>query len=127
MGTITDKLNKLNETKQNIKSAIVSNGVAIADDVPFSEYGDKIKQISASKTYLLKVSLHLGYGAVINGTSYEDGDYEFEVKAGDIVVYTLSSETLSIQIKINDNYYKMPIGDSLNFPPYNPLTILKSK
>ena len=46
MGTITDKLNKLAETKSAIKTAIVNKGVAVSDSDTFASYADKINAIS---------------------------------------------------------------------------------
>ena len=47
MGTITDKLNKLAETKSAIKTAIVNKGVSISDTDTFASYADKINSISS--------------------------------------------------------------------------------
>ena len=46
MGTITDKLNKLAETKSAIKTAIVNKGVAVSDTDTFASYASKIDAIS---------------------------------------------------------------------------------
>ena len=46
MGTITDKLNKLAETKSAIKTAIVNKGVAVSDSDTFASYASKIASIS---------------------------------------------------------------------------------
>lgn len=46
MGTTTDKLNKLLETKEAIKTAIKSKNIAVADSDPFSSYPSKISEIS---------------------------------------------------------------------------------
>lgn len=46
MGTITDKLNKLAETKSAIKTAIVNKGVTVSDSDTFASYADKIASIS---------------------------------------------------------------------------------
>ena len=45
MGTIADKLNELKRTKDNIKAAIISKGVNVADNTPFSSYPNKIAEI----------------------------------------------------------------------------------
>ena len=45
MGTITDKLNKLAETKSAIKTAIVNKGVSISDTDTFASYANKIASI----------------------------------------------------------------------------------
>ena len=47
MGTITDKLNKLAETKSAIKTAIVNKGVTITDTDTFASYADKISSITS--------------------------------------------------------------------------------
>lgn len=50
MGTITDKLNKLAETKSAIKTAIVNKGVSISDSDTFASYANKIDAISGGGT-----------------------------------------------------------------------------
>ena len=44
--TISDKLVRLNEVKQQIKQSIIDKGVAVADTDPFSGYAAKIGEIS---------------------------------------------------------------------------------
>lgn len=62
MGTITDKLNKLAETKSAIKTAIVNKGVAVSDSDTFASYASKIDAISgAVDTYGFS---DIGYPAV---------------------------------------------------------------
>ena len=62
MGTITDKLNKLAETKSAIKTAIVNKGVAVSDSDTFASYASKIASISgAEDTYGFS---DIGYPAV---------------------------------------------------------------
>ena len=50
MGTITDKLNKLEETKSAIKTAIVNKGVSVSDTATFASYADKIASIEGGGT-----------------------------------------------------------------------------
>ena len=50
MGTITDKLNKLAETKSAIKTAIVNKGVAVSDSDTFASYASKIASIEGGGT-----------------------------------------------------------------------------
>ena len=50
MGTITDKLNKLAETKSAIKTAIVNKGVSISDSDTFASYASKIASIEGGGT-----------------------------------------------------------------------------
>lgn len=46
MGTTTDKLNKLLQTKEAIKTAIKAKNVSLLDSEPFSVYASKIESIS---------------------------------------------------------------------------------
>ena len=57
MGTLADKLSYVNETKQQIKSAIVNKGVAVADTDTFRSYANKIASIVVSKTQTKNVTL----------------------------------------------------------------------
>ena len=50
MGTITDKLNKLAETKSAIKTAIINKGVAVSDTDTFASYANKIASIEGGGT-----------------------------------------------------------------------------
>lgn len=48
MGTTADKLNKVLETKQAIKAAIISKGVDVPEGTVFADYPSKINAIQAS-------------------------------------------------------------------------------
>lgn len=48
MGTITDKLTYLQDTKTAIKNAIVSKGISVSDTDTFRSYADKISSITGS-------------------------------------------------------------------------------
>lgn len=52
MSTIAEKLTLLQNTKEDIKSAIAEKGQVISDATPFSEYGDKIRAIKTGGDYL---------------------------------------------------------------------------
>ena len=45
MGTTNEKLNHLQETKEQIKTAIIESGIEITEDTTFRQYVDKIKEI----------------------------------------------------------------------------------
>ena len=45
MGTISDKLNKIIQTKTDIKNAIIGKGISVSDSDAFSSYASKISQI----------------------------------------------------------------------------------
>jgi surface protein len=47
LGTTADKLNKLLETKANIKQALIDKGVDIPDDSKFADYPSKIADIAS--------------------------------------------------------------------------------
>lgn len=46
MGTTADKLNKIIDSKEDIRLAINEMGVAVNTSVPLSDYGDKIREIT---------------------------------------------------------------------------------
>lgn len=47
MGTTADKLNKIIDSKEDIRIAINEMGVAVNTSVPLSDYGDKVREISS--------------------------------------------------------------------------------
>ena len=51
-GTTVDKLNYLNETKEEIKEAIINKNVEVEDEDTFRSYADKIDSISQSEPTL---------------------------------------------------------------------------
>lgn len=80
MGTTTDKLNKLLQTKEAIKIAIKSKNIAVADSDPFSSYPSKISEISTGGgTGGLDWSA-IGYSAcpesIIDGYNYAKQIYD---------------------------------------------------
>ena len=46
MGTTTDKINAILNTKENMKYKFNEKGVAVDDSVPFSEYPNKMDELS---------------------------------------------------------------------------------
>ena len=73
MGTTADKLNKLIETKNNIKQAIINKGVSVSDVDSFSLYPEKINQISTSSTPTEEPSIVY---RTINGNLYRQVYFE---------------------------------------------------
>ena len=64
MGTINDKLEYLNQTKQDIKQAIINKGQNITEEDTFRSYVDKINDIqlgilSEEEAQLLNINLDL--------------------------------------------------------------------
>lgn len=49
MGTVADKLNYLQSTKEAIKSALIEKGVSVADSDTFRSYADKISDIKTTE------------------------------------------------------------------------------
>ena len=54
MGSISEKLEYLNETKEEIKTAIKNKGVTIADTDTFRSYANKIANLKTTPTLQLK-------------------------------------------------------------------------
>ena len=46
---ISDKLDYLNETKAQIKQAIIDKGQEVSDETPFRDYVQKIQDIKTSE------------------------------------------------------------------------------
>lgn len=53
MANVTGKLNRLNSTKADIKTAIEACGVPVGS-IPFSQYADKIRAIQTKQTIAIK-------------------------------------------------------------------------
>lgn len=47
MGTVADKLNYLNETKEDIKNALINKGVTVNDNDTFRSYANKILDVQS--------------------------------------------------------------------------------
>lgn len=47
MGTISDKLNHLIQTKEAIRSFLIDKGQTVPEDLPFSQYLNKIEAVSS--------------------------------------------------------------------------------
>ena len=47
MGTTSDKINAILNTKENMKYKFNEKGVAVDDSVPFSEYPNKMDELSS--------------------------------------------------------------------------------
>ena len=107
MGTTIDKLNKLSETKEAIKSAIISKGQSISDSDTFASYADKITALSDIKTGTIKASNSstLSIPAIAG------------VKNVVLTLYSTSSTVVSSQPviveKLSDNTRKVVYSDSV--------------
>ena len=102
MGTITDKLNKLAETKSAIKTAIVNKGVAVSDSDTFASYASKIASISgAEDTYGFS---DIGFSAVpdriTNGIAMAKKIYD----KVDLTASTWNSAFRNVPSDIYDSY-----------------------
>lgn len=79
MGTTIDKLNKVLETKNNIKSAIINKGIEVNDSDTFASYAEKIGEITTGHAgEMINVSLKTNqssHGDLVGATiiiSYRD-------------------------------------------------------
>lgn len=68
MGTTADKLNKLKQTKQAIKAAIVNKGVEVTDTDTFASYASKIDSIQTGGSgggFVIPNGVKLGHSLAI--------------------------------------------------------------
>ena len=71
MGTISDKLNYLAQTKEAIMNAIIAKGVEVLSSDTFRSYADKIAQITGGGSgggILCNIN-YGGYNTVIDNTT----------------------------------------------------------
>lgn len=98
MGSITDKLQKIVDTKKAIKEAIIAKGVDISNEETFSVYPDKISEIQAGeKTETL---LHGKYSERVMSTT----DYTEFLTDGNINVVEYEPIEYSYTVANNLNY-----------------------
>lgn len=96
MGTLADKLNYLNETKKQIKTALQEKGVEVLNTDPFRSYANKISEMSSGFENVTDVISH---GTEYNGTNPKTNDCTFP--AGyktaflDIVILSANANTIS--------------------------------
>lgn len=98
MGSITDKLQKIVDTKKAIKEAIIAKGVDISNEETFSVYPDKISEIQAGeKTETL---LHGKYSE----RTMSETDYEEFLTDGNINVIEYTPIKYTYETYNNANY-----------------------
>lgn len=89
MGSIADKLNYLNETKQEIKQAIINKGVDVSDTDTFRSFADKIEAIEGgvvSGTQLSKEILQGEWQEYYYGRVNKETGAETELTHGDTIL-----------------------------------------
>ena len=105
MGTTSDKLNYLLDTKTQIKQALIDKGQTITDNDTFRSYAQKIEDIengTEDATLQAKYLLQ-GYEAVVNGqliqgTMPERGTVTITATSNDIIIPEGHYNSLSIPI-----------------------------
>ena len=113
MGTITDKLNKLAETKSAIKTAIVNKGVAVSDSDTFASYADKIASISGGGTPTEGIYGVFIYDTNGNLTKPEEWDTANNDSAVGVAVidencsFVIGKEASSEKMAYDPNYQKL--------------------
>lgn len=100
MGTTVDKLAKLAETKEAIRTAIESKGVEVSASEPFSTYPEKIKSIQSGGVgrSLLNINVTLDgainaitKGSIISITNNATGEVVERVWEGEMIQITVES------------------------------------
>lgn len=119
MGTTTDKLNYLIETKQAIKSALIDKGVEVSDNDTFRSYAEKISNISSGEQGELDFSYYSTLVAPnvddYHPESYVTWNYlETAVKSLASIYTTdpLLSRELTINLIFQDNVSRFYYGIS---------------
>lgn len=92
MGTLADKLNKIKETKDNIKAAIIEKGVDVTDTDTFASYPDKIKSITSGDGYL-GVTAKYAYG----------GGSDLSILEEDAKKYIINGKYMFLNVDITDS------------------------
>lgn len=64
MGTTTEKLTYLQETKDAIKNAIVAKGVEVPEGTTFRGYAEKVGEISGIKIAILEIDKNVPEGQI---------------------------------------------------------------
>lgn len=106
--TISDKLTRLNEVKQQIKQSIINKGVQVADDTPFSGYPAKIGEISGgAPATRLGASLDTWVGDVVDGVLQKSTEPTALNFAG---VTEIGSDALTYVFDHRDNIISVDLG-----------------
>lgn len=71
--TFDDKANKLETSKNNIKNAIENKGVLIDENIPFSEYANKVNEITATTKLQIKTVNPLTESQIVQADENYDG------------------------------------------------------
>ena len=101
MTEILDLANSIQQTKENLRQAIVSRGVACGVNVKFVEYPEKIKQIARDPAFMARNDL--GVEAIAAGTK--------------VLVQPLE-QTAGLQVKFSNALQKQNWA-SLRLYPYS--------
>ena len=103
MGTIADKLAYLNETKANIKQALINKGVNVADTDTFRSYAEKIASIEGGNgdSYEINAIINKDYS---QNVSIEGSVISPEISTPDYIVSASYTETGSV-VEFNGNSY----------------------
>lgn len=112
MGTIADKLNYLEETKQSIRTAIENKGVTISDTDSFRSYGDKINNIITGEGADLGIEFDLS--KITSKTSTENYLTEAVVRINKLPEEILNGTKINSMFAGFRNLVEIPYFDSSN-------------
>lgn len=113
MGTLTEKINYLKQTKQYIKEAIISKGQSVSSSDTFRSYASKIENITTESALESKIIRQNGYYYPNGGY---DGFSDVDVGIGQIGETYEAENTTNNIYQVNDkvwlNYRQMLIQNS---------------
>lgn len=120
MGSLNDKLNKTQQSKEDIKAAIEAAGGVINDNTPLSGYDEAIEALE-----ILDSAMKQDINKLINSSS----DYKTKLNTA---VNNLSTYLNTLSSYINPNYssggsYLTPKLNNLNSQMYNLISNIRSR
>lgn len=97
MGTISDKLSYLAETKRLIKEAMIEKGVNVQDGTPFREYAYLIGELSGDAQFVISDPINV----VLSASKWDGHTYSIDLNSTDIRNY--QAGTYGVQIGLPSN------------------------
>lgn len=104
MGTTADKLAKLAETKEAIRTAIENKGVAVADSEPFSAYPERINSISSGGVGKSMLNINITLDGAVNAITEGATITITNNATGEVVERVWEGSTIQIVVESLSEY-----------------------